>query len=71
MDALWLVNIFWLGIVNAILLIFVLVLAFKIYTRLGQMSAAGGGVAGGSGTKWPPAGDDPIIPPPLPPVGGP
>lgn len=74
MDALWLVNIFWLGILTIFLLIFILVLAFKIYNRLGQLLACCGGKPE---WKWPkprPVGDDPLkppdVPPPPPPPGG-
>lgn len=70
MDAFWLVSIFWLGILTFLLGIFILVLVFKIYSRLGQNNAAPAqrivtGVAQGDR-----AGDDPIIPPPIPPPPG-
>ncbi|MCA9730782.1 hypothetical protein KC799_01550 [candidate division KSB1 bacterium] len=70
MESLWLVNIFWLGILTFILLIFVLVLAFKIYSKLDQIRiitvqrSATGTAQGGK------AGDDPNYPPPIPPPTG-
>ncbi|MCB9500455.1 MAG: hypothetical protein H6696_00850 [Deferribacteres bacterium] len=69
MESLWLVNIFWLGILTFILLIFVLVLAFKIYSKLDQIRiitvqrSSTGTAQGGK------AGDDPVYPPPIPPPG--
>ena len=72
MDSLWLVNIFWLGILTIFLLIFILVLAFKIYSRLGQLLACCGKNDKWGGSNPGPVGSDPVLPPGTtpPPTGG-
>ncbi len=71
MNALWLVNIFWLGILTVFLLIFILVLAFKTYSRLGELLAVYGKKPQYDQPGARPVGDDPLLPPtPPPPSGG-